>query len=109
MCINWWNSLSYNHARKWISSANAHPPNDDPEDFGCLLGDHKSQEKWYDSEEKPKLLDIILEEDDMTSAETPEESEAANLRLLSIVLLFLQRQIYVLCSFYDLNFIKGMN
>ena len=82
MCINWWNSLSYNYARKWISSANAHPPNDDPEDFGCLLGDHKSQEKWYDSEEKPKLLDIILEEDDMTSAETPEESEAVNLTLL---------------------------
>ena len=38
--------------------------------------------KWYDSGEKPKLLDIILEEDDMTSAETPEESEAANLTLL---------------------------
>ena len=38
--------------------------------------------KWYDSGEKPKLLDIILEENDMTSAETSEESEAANLTLL---------------------------
>ena len=82
MCINWWNSLSYNYAKKWILSADAHPPNDDPEGFGCLLGDHKSQMKWYDSGEKPKLLDIILEEDDMTSAETSEESEAANLTLL---------------------------
>ena len=66
-------------ARKWISSVDVHLPNDDPEGFGWLLGDHKFHVKWYDGETTPKLLDITLEDDnDDISAENPEESEGAN-------------------------------
>ena len=69
-------------ARKWILSVDAHPPNDDPEGFGWLLGDHKFHVKWYDGETTPKLLDIILEDDnDDISAEIQEESEGTNSNL----------------------------
>ena len=69
-------------ARKWILSADARPPNDDPEGFGWLLGDHKFHVKWYDGETTPKLLDIILEDDnDDISAEIQEESEGTNSNL----------------------------
>ena len=63
-------------ARKWISSADAHPPNDDPEGFGWLLGDHLFHVKWT------LLLDIILKDDnDDISAENQEESEGTNSNL----------------------------
>ena len=66
-------------AKKWISSVDAHPPNDEREGFGWLLGDHKFNVKWYDGKTTPKLLDIILEDDnDDISAENPEESEGTN-------------------------------
>ena len=45
-------------ARKWISSADAHPSNDDVEEFCWLLGGHKFHVEWYDGETTPKLLDI---------------------------------------------------
>ena len=69
-------------ARKCISSVDAHPPNDDSEGFGWLLGDYKFHIKWYDGETTPKLLDIILEDDnDDISSENQEESEGTNSNL----------------------------
>ena len=69
-------------AKKWISSVDAHPRNDDPKGFGWLLRDHKFHVKWYDGETTSKLLDIILEDDnDDISAENQEESEGTNSNL----------------------------
>ena len=59
-----------------------HFPNDDPEGFGWLIGDHKFHVKWYDGKTTPKILDIILEDvKDDISAENQEESEVANSNL----------------------------
>ena len=35
--------------RHWVSSTRAHPPNDNPEDFGWILSEDGSYKvKWFD-------------------------------------------------------------
>ena len=50
--------------RCWVSSIRAHPPNDNPEDFGWILSEDGSYKvKWFEGHVAPSALEISITED----------------------------------------------
>ena len=50
--------------RRWVSSTRAHPPNDNPEDFGWILSEGGSYKvKWFEGHVVPIALEIFITED----------------------------------------------
>ena len=50
--------------RHLVSSARAHPPNDNPEDFGWILSEDGSYKvKWFEGHVAPSSLEISITED----------------------------------------------
>ena len=50
--------------RRWVSSARAHPPHDNPEDFGWILSEDGSYKvKWFGGNVAPSALEISITED----------------------------------------------
>ena len=50
--------------RHWVSSTRAHPPNDNPEDFGWILSeDGIYKVKWFVGHVAPSALEISITED----------------------------------------------
>lgn len=50
-------------ARRWLSTADPHPPDDNPEDFGWKLQDGNYKINWFDGDTLPNIMEVVLSED----------------------------------------------